>query len=119
MRSLARERSSSRRAPPIAASTPYLSSACFSASVIIPSGAEVRPVLLVGRVDAVELDRDVRGSGPLALCEGRSDVVAELGRPAGIQREVAGGGRAERDADDEMPGAVADRADPEEAFNRV
>ena len=36
-RSLARDFSSSRRAPPIAASQPYLSSACFRASVFMMS----------------------------------------------------------------------------------
>ena len=37
MRSLARDFSSSRRAPPNAASKPYLSSACFSACVFMMS----------------------------------------------------------------------------------
>ena len=37
MRSLARDFSSSRRAPPNAASKPYLSSACFSACVFMTS----------------------------------------------------------------------------------
>ena len=37
MRSLARDFSSSRRAPPNAASKPYLSSACFSAWVFMMS----------------------------------------------------------------------------------
>jgi hypothetical protein len=51
MRSLARDFSSSRRAPPKAASKPYLSSACFSASVFITSVCTVAP--WVNGIDAL------------------------------------------------------------------
>ena len=44
MRSFARERSSSRRAPPNAASKPYLSSACFRPSVFITSVCTWEPL---------------------------------------------------------------------------
>ena len=44
MRSFARDFSSSRRAPPKAASNPYLSSACFSASVFITSVCTTEPL---------------------------------------------------------------------------
>ena len=46
MRSLARDFSSSRRAPPMAASKPYWSSACFSAWVFITSVCTVAPWLI-------------------------------------------------------------------------
>ena len=60
MRSLARDFSSSRRAPPKAASKPYLSSACFSASVFMiwVCSAEPWSKGLTPLGDAVRIDVD-------------------------------------------------------------
>ena len=85
MRSFARDFSSSRRAPPIAASKPYWSSACFSAWVFITSVCTVAPWR-----DRADAARDAFGIGVHAQVDagfGRAavaerDHLAEL--PAGV-----------------------------------
>ena len=88
MRSLARDFSSSRRAPPKAASKPYLSSACFSPSVFMMSVWRAEPWLngLMPRSSPSWLTWTMRSSpSSRAVWSRKRDHLAEL--PGGVDMQ--------------------------------